>query len=230
MDIEAVVQAYLGNKEAQKLYTSRVQSRTANIFLLRDVTQRFIIRETDLKTFCSQLEKTLRIGEDWGATGFGFMMELNKFNKYHNETTNSPAEYFRSVLDGLNRDTLGPRIEQFHTFLLEERRRLRQEGKTGHMIVAPIRSSFILSLFAAWLQPAQQPVIYYDSLRKGLYKLVKAGLLTEPKGLAFGTDAVEVRTNAQHIACLQLIEEIPRYAPQGTKFSYWVEYFVLWVI
>ena len=42
---------------------------------------------------------------------------------------------------------------------------------------AETRSSFILSLFAFWLDPQGQPIIYYDSLRKGLFTFVKSGML-----------------------------------------------------
>src|SRR6266852_6913984 len=157
-----VVQAYFEDQEFQQQWSSLATKRDASIPKLQDVTLRFIRAELEMKTFCSQLEKTLRSDEDWGATSFGFMMELNKLNKYHNDTSAFAEEHLRETLRDLNKATLGEHIEEFYSFLLKERERLRHEGKSGAMIVPASRSPFILSLFAFWLDPEKQPIIYYD--------------------------------------------------------------------
>jgi|SRR5690348_6582912 hypothetical protein len=126
-----IVQAYLEDQAFQQHWSSLATKRDASIPKLQDVTLQFIHAELDMKTFCPQLDKALRQEDDWGATGFGFMMELNKLNKYHSDTSTLAEEHLRTTLRGLNKANLGERIEGFYTFLLKERERLRHEGKSG---------------------------------------------------------------------------------------------------
>lgn len=224
-----IVQAYLKDQEFQQHWSSLAIKRDASIPKLQDVTLRFIRAELDMKTFCLQLEKTLRSDEDWGATSFGFMMELNKLNKYHNETSTVVEEHLRETLRGLNKANLGERIEAFYTFLLKERERLRHEGKSSAMIVPASRSPFLLSLFAFWLDPEKQPIIYYDSLRKGLHALIKAGAIPESPGLILGSSAIEIRTATDHQAVEALVASLSQQAPQLHMHRYWVEFFCLWI-
>src|SRR5689334_21558775 len=72
--------------------------RLASIPRLQSLLHAFIRGDIPIKEFCPQLEKTLRAEEDWGANSFGFMMELNKFNKYHNDTSEEAGERFREIL------------------------------------------------------------------------------------------------------------------------------------
>ncbi|HEY4036867.1 MAG TPA: AAA family ATPase [Ktedonobacteraceae bacterium] len=224
-----IVQAYLEDQEFQQRWSSLATKRDASIPKLQDVTLRFVRAELAMKAFCSQLEKTLRSDEDWGATSFGFMMELNKLNKYHNETSSLAEEHLRETLHGLNKATLGDRIEEFYDFLLKERERLRHEGKSGAMIVSASRSPFILSLFAFWLDPEKQPIIYYDSLRKGLHTLIKAGTVPESPGLTLGPTAIEIRTAADHRTVEAIVTAISQQVPQLHMHRYWIEFFCLWV-
>ncbi len=176
-----VGQAYLADEEFQAMRRRRAESRNVSIPDLQAVVLRFIQHETDIQTFRAQLEKTLRNGrDDWDATGYGFMMELNKYGKYHSDKSPIPETTLRNILDGLNATNLGVRIETFYNFLLQERERLRVEGKSSGMIVAARSSAYIISLFTYWLDPTGHPIIYYDSLRKGLYQLVKAKILPIP--------------------------------------------------
>jgi len=209
-----VVQAYFEDHEFQQQRSSLATKRDASIPKLQEVTLQFIHAVLDMKTFCSQLDKALRLEDDWGATGFGFMMELNKLNKYHNETSTVAEEHLRATLRGLNKANLGECIEEFYHFLLKERERLRHEGKSGAMIVPASRSPFLLSLFAFWLDPEKQPIIYYDSLRKGLYTLIKAGAVPEPPGLVLGSNAIEIRTAADHQAVEALVASLNQQAPR----------------
>lgn len=78
MDIQDVISIYLEDEAAQELYTSRIQGRAANILQLQKITQQYITGDFDLQTLCSRLDSTLKRGENWSATGFGFMVELKK--------------------------------------------------------------------------------------------------------------------------------------------------------
>ncbi len=229
LTLHDVAQAYLADEEFQKTRLRLVEQRNESIPRLQAVLRRFLRAQSDLHTFRSELEKALRMGEDWGATGFGFMMELNKYGKYHSENSYGPEATLRALLNTLNATTLGESIEAFYDFLLRERERLRLAGKSSNMMVAARNGAYIISLFAFWLDPAGQPLIYYDSLRKGLYQLVAAGLLSSPPALELGANTVEVRSNADHQACLELVQAIGSAEPQLKTSAYWAEYFCLWV-
>ena len=170
MDIQTLIQIYFADQKAQQEELDRIQRRSTNIDQLRMITQRFIAKQTNLETFRTELETELRAGEDWGATGPGFLMGLNQLIKNHQDNSHDMEEHLRNILTGLNATNLGSRIEQWYDFLLNERARLRQIGK-GNVAMAAGNSAFFLSVFAAWLDPTNQPDIYYLSLREGLYKL-----------------------------------------------------------
>ncbi|MEO7019126.1 MAG: hypothetical protein ABI234_03135, partial [Ktedonobacteraceae bacterium] len=227
MGIQTLVQTYLADSTAQADQQDRIQRRATNIAQLRAITQRFITRQINLAAFRTELETELHSGEDWGATGPGFLMNMNKLVKSHHDSANDVEAYLRDILRELNASNLGPRIEQLHTFLLSERARLRQTGK-GNVAMAAGNSAFFLSIFAAWLDSPNQPDIYYLSLREGLYKLVKATIVPAPEGLNLGWRAVEVHTNAEHIAYVQLIQSIKSHVPPQLIVPYWAESFGYW--
>ncbi len=224
-----VVQAYFADTEFQKTRQSLIEKRNASLPKLQAVIQLFINAETNLQNFRVQLDRTLRAGEDWGATGMGFMMELNKLAKYHDDTSSNAEAELRNVLNGLNVQDMGQRIERLYHFLLKERERLRRDGKSSGMIVAAAKSAFIVSMFAYWLDPKGQPIIYYDSLRKGLYQLIQADLLPAPPDIQMGPKAIEVRTASDHHACQRLVDNLAELAPQLTGHDYWSENFGFWV-
>jgi MoxR-like ATPase len=229
LTLHDVAHAYLADEEFQAMRRHRAETRDASIPDLQAVVQRFIRKEIDMQTFPAQLEKTLRSGkDDWDAIGIGFMMEINTFRKYHSNTSSMPEIQLRDILTGLNTNNLGLRIETFYSFLLEERNRLRVAGKSSTTAVAPGNSAYIISMFAYWLVPLEQPIIYYHNMRKGLYQLIKSNILTPPLNLQLGATAVEIRSNAGHQACLALIRDIETKEPR-LKTSYWAEYFGSWV-
>jgi hypothetical protein len=227
--LEEVIQNYLADTEFQQLRIQRAARRDASIPQLQAITNSFIQAETDIQSFRIQLEKALRVGEDWGALGFGFMMELNKFGKYHNDAGSYAEIQFRHALNGLNAKNLGQRIEQFYKFLLQERDRLRRDDKSSNTIVAARNSAFIISLFAFWLDTKDRNIIYYDSLRKGIFQLIRAHLTAQPNDLPLGRDTIEVHSNANHQACLQVLDYIVAQDPQIKRDTYWAENFSLWV-
>ncbi len=224
-----VAQAYLANEEFQSTRRRLVESRNESIPRLQAVIHRFIQHETNLQTFRTELDRTLHAAENWGATGPGFLMELNKYRKYHNETSSAPETTLRDMLNGLSANTMGLRIEAFYQFLLAERERLRVEGKSSNMMVAARNSAYIISLFTFWLDPDGEPIIYYDTLRKGLYQLIKAKLLPIPPLLQLGVNAIEIRSNSDHQSCLTLIRHIESEEPALKTSAYWIENFCLWV-
>jgi AAA domain (dynein-related subfamily) len=227
--LNEVVKTYLADEEYQRPRQNLLKMRNESIPALQALISRFVHAEINLQEFRAQLDRTLRTGEDWGARGLGFMMELNKLGKYHDDKGSIAETELRIVLTGLNAQNVGQRIERFHTFLLSERERLRREGKSSGMIVGASNSAFIISLFAFWLDPQVQSLVYYPSLRKGLFLLIKANLLPAPPELRLGPQAVEVRSEADHEACLQVVRYIADHAPQLVVDIYWIESFCSWV-
>lgn len=227
--LDELAKAYLADEEYQRPRQNLLKIRNESIPALQALTLRFVHAEINLQEFRAQLDRTLRTGEDWGARGLGFMMELNKLGKYHDDKGSIAETELRIVLTGLNAQNVGQRIERFHTFLLSERERLRREGKSSGMIVGASNSAFIISLFAFWLDPQEQSLIYYVSLRKGLFRPIKANLVPAPPALPLGPEAVEVRSAANHEACLQVVRYIADYAPQLVVNTYWIESFCYWV-
>ena len=229
--LNEVVKTYLADEEYQRPRQNLLKMRNESIPALQALISRFVHAEINLQEFRTQLERTLRAGEDWGATGLSFMMELNKLGKYHDDKGSIAETELRTVLTGLNVRNVGQRIERFYNFLLRERERLRREGKSSGMIVGALNSAFIISLFAFWLDPEGQPLVYYVSLRKGLFLLIKANLLPATPELRIGPQAVEVRSEADHEACLQLVRSLADQAPQLTLtvHAYWAEFFGYWL-
>src|SRR5215467_16316509 len=129
INLATVVDTYFKDTDNQDSLRRVVARREASIPVLKRTVTQFVERSTDLNTFREQLDKALHTEEDWGATGTGFLMELNKLAKYHAENNTNTEERFRQMLTDLKADNLGQRIEQFYLFLQSERERLRQAGK-----------------------------------------------------------------------------------------------------
>jgi hypothetical protein len=79
--LDEVAKTYLADEEFQRPRQNLLTIRNASIPALQTLTLRFVRAEINLQEFRSQLDRTLREGEDWGARGLGFMMELNKLGK-----------------------------------------------------------------------------------------------------------------------------------------------------
>src|SRR6185437_13696328 len=105
MDIQTLLQTYLTDPEVQRREQDRIRRRSTNIVQLRTITQRFIAQQTNLETFRKEIETELHSGEDWGATGAGFLMGLNQLEKNHQGGQTNIENYLRELLNGLNAST-----------------------------------------------------------------------------------------------------------------------------
>jgi MoxR-like ATPase len=229
LTLDDVAGAYLADTEYLQTLQIVREKRDASIPALQAITYQFIRGESNLQGFRTQLQNALSKGEDWGANGWGFMMELHKMGKYHDEHDPIAETELRTLLTGLNAANEGQHIERLYHFFLQERERLRQEGKSSGMTVSARNSAFLISLFAFWLDPAEEPIVYYDSMRKGLYTLVKSKVVPAPPALQLGPNVVEVRTDADHQACREIVAYMAHHAPQLKMYPYWAEYFCRWV-
>lgn len=231
LTFDEVVQAYLADTQFQEERERIAHERAKTLPHLQMVIVSFVRGTLNLQQFREKLQQAFRTGDDWGAQGQGFMMQLNLMYKHHDTTSSTPVAEMklRTLLDGLEAGNVGQRIEAFHTFLLDKRDRLRKAGKASNTVAKPMYSAFIISLFAFWLDPQGDTLIYYTSLRKGLYKLIKANLVPMPPHIKFGTDSVEVSLAEDHQACWAIVHHIAEHVPQLTTGLAWAERFCLWI-
>lgn len=231
VNLDSVAQIYSEDTAFRDDSRRVIAKREASIPTLKHILTQFVDDFADLEKLRDQVEKALYTEEDWGATGPGFLMELNKLAKNHTERSSNVEVNLRQILKGLNANNLGQRIELFYNFLTKDRERLLQEGKSGKKIMSPRNSAFMISLFAFWLDRPGEPVIYYPSLRHGLKLLLEAGVISKSAGLRIVSDSVEVRTEVDHQAVEQALSSLLAAAPslRAKTEAYWSERFLNWI-
>lgn len=222
-----VVQHYLDDANWQAYVQTRTLKRNAPLPRLREVTQRFVRGDIDLRACRDQLDAITREQERWGVQGYGFMGTLSVFVKHHEDKGPVVEPFLRSLLSHLDATTMGAQIEALYKFLQEEKTRLRREGKSSREAAAPGNSALIVSAFTAWLDTEHCPVIYYEGVRKGIRLLYKADLLPKTENLVVNNDTIEVKTEAHHQACVQVLNAID---PRIKTSLYWSEFFLYWVL
>lgn len=162
-----------------------------------------------------------------------FNISLRKFAKNYIGSNNEASEQSRALLQDLNVRTLGQKIEQCYTFLLQEKNHLQDTGLGVHSTISPISSAFIMSQFAHWLDPQGELLISTQYVRKSTVTLVRGGLLPNHTELKpRGSDFI-IRTSAQYGAFLSLFDAVRDAAPQITSLlplPYWREYFIWWAM
>src|SRR5258707_4656527 len=97
------------------------------------------------------------------------------------------------------------------------------------MIPFPATSAFIISLLAFWIDRANEPYIYYPAVRKGLAILLKQKVLPVPSNVRLTSNDIELTTDSDHLAVVNILDNLETAAPQLKKDAYWTERFLLWV-
>jgi AAA domain (dynein-related subfamily) len=233
--LEELVREYFSDQAALLRYEDINTRRAQQIPLLRALTEQFIGGKSNLSNFRDQLQSVLKRNEvRWGTSGPGFMMELNKLIKHHDEHAPIAEKELRQVLAGMNRDNLGERIETFYNFLLNERGRLHREGKTSFQAMAPGNTAFMLSLFAYWLNSECPPVIYFPRTCMVVSLLMSSGILPDPGNLHTVYDAnnktrtILVRNNSEHLAFQQAVRPLLHFTVFENTPGV-IEYFFSWI-
>ncbi len=198
-----------------------VRKRQLTLPDLQSIIGRFIQNELSFVEFRDLLSKTLRPANTWSAQG-RFMMEINKFIKNHCDSSEEAAQTFRSILRGLNTQNVGVRIEAFYNFLLKERERLHREGKPSGAVVAPGNSAYMISLFATWLDPNIDSMVFSEGVRKELANFIHDGLLEPAPELRTSNVAVEITTNSDYQAIKTTLQALD---PRVKNSPYWCELF-----
>src|SRR6202035_3421741 len=110
LTLDEVVQKYVTNTAYQEQYQQDREKRDATAPIFQGIVSRFITRQTDLRTLCIELSSHTPELKLWGAQGPGFMMEMNKLSKHHDEHGQSAEDALRQVLTGLDASHLGEHI------------------------------------------------------------------------------------------------------------------------
>lgn len=213
INLTSVAKTYFEDALFQEESRGVIAKREASIPTFKRIVTQYVDGSIDIKALRDLLEKALRTEDDWGATGTGFLMEINKLAKYPRENSSIVNGGLLLALSGLSASNLGKHIEAFHKTLTEARDQYRDiSDQSSKILVAPGNSAFIISLFAFWLDRPGHPTIYYLSLRRGLKMLLDAGLLQKSLGLRIRSDKVEVTTEAELVCLLTA----PRHALAAT--------------
>ncbi len=222
-----IIAQYKADAGQQKWVEQNIAKKNAIIDRFSDITHQFVSEELNLQAFCSALNVAFKeAGESWSAKGHGFMLPMYKISKSHGPGAQARL---RELLVDLNAENMGIKIEEFYIFLQSERARLRQKGIPPGSIAEAGKSATIISLFAFWLHPEQEPVVYYEETRRGLAWVMNKRLLTPIQELRIQNDIVVIHTNRDHQACQAAINELLTLHPSLKSSPYWSGYFFGWV-
>jgi|SRR5947209_19972910 len=145
INLASIVDTYLNDTAFQANSQRIIAKRENSILTFKRIVTQYLDASIDIKTFREQIERALRTEEDWGATGPGFLMEMNKLAKYPHENSSVVNGGLMLALNGLNASNLGKRIEGFYSTLMQDREAFDNINRQPHMLVAPGNSAFIIS-------------------------------------------------------------------------------------
>jgi DNA polymerase III delta prime subunit len=226
--LKDLVTAYLADSQWQKDKQQRTEVRTLALPQVSALARDFANGTVNLEMFYQRLNESFKTtGERWGAQGNSFTLPLIGIARQHDSKEPVAEPKLRKLITDLDASNMGERIERLYVFLLEERARLRQENK--HASEAG-KSPMIISLFAFWLHPEQEPIIYHEGVRHGLGLLVKRQLIAPSPGLNVDRDVAKVLTNNNHKAFIATIDALLKVYPQLHSSPYWSEFFFYWVV
>jgi MoxR-like ATPase len=235
--LEELVAQYFADTDLQASNREGDEQRAQRLPTLHTLTRQFVQGDLNLSAFRDKLQFDLGRNHNlWGTRGPGFMMELNKLRKNHDEQQPIAENELRAVLTGISKDNLGERIERFYNFLNRERARLRQAGKSPQQAMAPGNTAFMLSLFTYWLNPEHPLVIYYFKTCLVIARLIDLHLLSDPGGLYRPYDSVSrtntilVRNNKEHQAFQEALHALSQASSVFQNDSRQLQHFLIWLI
>lgn len=226
--LKELVEAYMTDSQWQGSTWRRTKARNQAFPQIQALAHNFVSGQINLRTLFQQLNEAFRTtGERWGAQGNSFTLPLDRLARTHDDPTPIAEPKLRQLLADLGGSNMGEKIELFHSFLLDERARLRQENKRA---VGAGTSAMIISLFNFWLHPDGGSIIYHEGVRHGLGLLVKQQLLRPAPELNRERDTVKILTNRDHQAYMATVQILLDQYPQLRTGPYWSEYFFYWVV
>ncbi len=177
--LNILFQEYLDDSDTRAKDEITIRNRTHETPELQSLLHRFIDKQIDLKQLCDGLQFLFRRDDDpWFFKGF--MIEIRKLRKNHDEHHPYAEDELRTLLTSLTSANLGARIEQFYDFLQNEQTRLRHEGKTLQQSMWPANAGAVFATFYDWLNPSDFPVFYYPKTLRAIFRLIQEKLLHAP--------------------------------------------------
>ena len=207
--LDLIVSHYLQDKSYQQEHQEMTRSRDESIAFYKSIIQRFTNNKAPLASLRAELN-ALNKDRFWRANGTGFLLEIRKLDSNHSPSKPELSTMIRMLLDGLNAQNVGRRIEQWSLLMFEEGERMLKLGMHPSLRAAPANSSFIVSLLALWLDRAAEPSIYHHDLRLGLASLVNAHLLPSVADARIDAGGIVIVTEADHYITQHLLRTVGR--------------------
>lgn len=226
-NLDTIVQTYIQDTKFSQKRKFIAGQRRASIPYYNTIVHKFVKGIYNLDEFREAL-KTLNQDTFWGARSYNFLMELNKLANNHVPVSPDVEIRFRLILDNLNAQNVGQRIEQFYDLLTQEKEYLEILEVSSSKIASPGNSAFIISLMAFWLDHTAAPYICYPSLRSGLRTLLNTRLLLIPADIQLHKD-IEIQSEADYQTLTYIFEVLAASQPDLKSGEYWEENFLLWV-
>lgn len=225
--LNEIVKSYTEDSNHQKWEQQSRDRRQVHIVRFSEIARQFVDGKLNLKAFCDALTVAFKeTGESWSAKGYGFMSPMYKISKSHGPAA---QDFLRELLTDLNAENMGVKIELFYKFLQTERARLRREGIPPGSIAEAGKSAMIISLFASWLHPEQEPIVYHEETRSAFAWLINQGLFAILPNLRVNGNIIIVTTNSDHQAFQTAINNLLAIYPMLQSSPYWSEYFFGWL-
>ncbi|MCA0350459.1 MAG: AAA family ATPase [Chloroflexi bacterium] len=221
--LRTIAQHYLNDAAALNLAKDLGKRRRQAMPIIKAIIDRFIQGQIDLKTMTHELNLHLRDPQydNWGATNF-WSMTLNKL------ALNYPPgveQELREHLDGINHQNVAIRFEHFSAYM----RALNQELERGKQ-AAPGFMPYLLTLLARWLDPVNDILVTWPSLREGLKILIDHQALPLTDNLRLTNDEVQISTHTDYQAAQAAIDQIAATVPALARSSdFWSERFLSWL-
>jgi MoxR-like ATPase len=223
-NLRAVADLYLADDAFFAHHREREARRRAALPTFQRIIGEFVAGDTDLGAFRHQIDLALRLPEhdNWGARGF-WMMTLNQLDKYGSKAAEAAL---RAALDGLDGSNVAARIDSFTQFLESEK---RNNPGQGSRLAAPGKAPYFISLAADWLNPDDNILVAWPSLRKGLGVLRGVDALPGAATLQWDGPEARIVNSADYRAVQAVIGRIGAATPEiKDVLHWWDERFLGW--
>jgi MoxR-like ATPase len=224
-NLRAVAALYMADDTFFAHHREREARRRAALPTFQRIIGEFVAGKTNLGEFRHQIDLALRLPEhdNWGARGF-WMMTLNQLDKYGSKDA---EKSLRDVLTGLDSSNVAERIDSFTRFLDKEKQSMPGQGSR---LAAPGKAPYFISLAADWLNPDDNILVAWPSLRKGLGVLRNVQALPGAATLQWDGQEARIVTSADYRAVQDVIGRIGAVAPEiKDMLTWWDERFLGWV-
>jgi hypothetical protein len=238
-----IIEQYIKDKRHQDLWSKRIKYREEKYPQLKRHLIQFVEGPMSLSGLSIGLKSYLskenydssrqKNSREW------LLAELTVLIEYHGE----PAEIgLRQALSGLDRNTVGSKIEFFHDFLQREHDRisetmqfvpdLEKSVKKKHIgrPMAPLNAALMITLFASVLD---RGVYFCDVyVRRALSLFERLDIITIKQDVHYDTRTmnIEVRSERDFLFIKNILDTLVANNPRININHAWAEIFTRWII